>query len=58
MDLPGRQYELIRAVAAKNPRTVVVNLSGAPVDMTPFVDQVATIVQGWFPGQECNHSIA
>jgi beta-glucosidase len=58
MDLPGQQYELIRAVAAKNPRTVVVNFSGAPVDMTPFFDQVAAIVQGGFPGQECGHSIA
>ena len=58
MDLPGQQYDLIRAVAAKNHRTVVVNFSGAPVDMTHFVDQVAAIVQGWFPGQECGHSIA
>lgn len=58
MDLPCEQYDLIRAVAAKNPKTVVVNFSGAPVTMTPFVDLVPTILQGWFPGQECGHSIA
>lgn len=57
MDLPGKQYDLVRAVAAKNPNTVVVNLSGAPVTMTPFIDLVPTIVQGWFPGQECGYSI-
>jgi beta-glucosidase len=39
MDLPGFQYELIRAVANKNPRTIVVNFSGAPVIMN-FVDNV------------------
>jgi beta-glucosidase len=58
MDLPGAQYELIQAVAAKNPRTIVVNFSGAPVTMTQFIDQVPAVIQAWFPGQECGHSIA
>jgi beta-glucosidase len=58
MDLSSDQYDLIHAVAAKNPKTVVVNLSGAPVSMIQFHDLVPAIVQGWFPGQECGHSIA
>ncbi|RDW61455.1 hypothetical protein BP5796_11347 [Coleophoma crateriformis] len=58
MDLAGAQEDLIAAVAAKNPRTIVVNFSGAPVTMTRIVDQVPAIVQAWFPGQECGHSIA
>jgi beta-glucosidase len=58
MDLPGQQYDLILAVAAANPRTVVVNFSGAPINFTRFVDKVSAIIQAWFPGQECGHSIA
>ena len=55
--LPGRQDELVAAVAAANPRTVVVVNSGMPVLM-PWADQVAAIVQAWFPGQEFGHALA
>ncbi|HEY6426447.1 MAG TPA: glycoside hydrolase family 3 C-terminal domain-containing protein [Acidimicrobiales bacterium] len=49
--LPGDQDALIRAVAAANPRTVVVVNSGAPVEM-PWAEDVEAIVQVWYPGQE------
>lgn len=49
--LPGRQDELVAAVAAANPRTVVVVNSGAPVEM-PWRDDVAAVLLSWFPGQE------
>ena len=39
------------AVAAANPRTVVVMNNGAPVLM-PWAGQVAAILQMWYPGQE------
>jgi beta-glucosidase len=55
--LPGRQDELIEAVAAVNPRTVVVVNSGMPVLM-PWADQVAAVLQVWFPGQEFGHALA
>ena len=58
MDLPGEQESLIRAVAASNSRTIVVNFSGSSVKMVDFVEYVPAIVQAWFPGQECGHSIA
>jgi beta-glucosidase len=58
MDLMQCQYDLINAVVEANPRTVVVNFSGAPVTMSQFVDKVPAIVQAWFPGQECGHSVA
>jgi beta-glucosidase len=58
MDLTTDQYTLINAVAARNLRTVVVNLSGSPVTVSPFIDQVPCFLQAWFAGQECGHAIA
>ncbi len=55
--LPGQQDELIRRVAAANKRTVVVLQTGSPV-ATPWSDEVAAIVQAWYPGQECGNAIA
>ena len=55
--LPGRQDELVRAVAAANPRTVVVVNAGAPVLM-PWRDEVAAILLTWFPGQDFGHALA
>ena len=55
--LPGRQNELVEAVAAVNPRTVVVLQTGGPVEM-PWVDNVAAVLQAWYPGQEVGNAIA
>jgi beta-glucosidase len=55
--LPGDQDELVRAVAAANPRTVVVVNAGAPVLM-PWRDQVAAVLLAWFGGQEMGNAVA
>jgi beta-glucosidase len=55
--LPGRQDDLVRAVAAANPRTVVVVNAGAPVAM-PWRDEVAAVLLAWFPGQEFGNALA
>ena len=57
IDLPHRQNELISRVAAANKNTVVVLQSGGPVAM-PWLDQVAAVIQAWYPGQEAGNSIA
>jgi beta-glucosidase len=57
MDLPLDQDELIAAVAAVNPRTIVVLNTGSPVPM-PWVDDVAAVVQVWFGGQELGDGLA
>ncbi|NUS07701.1 MAG: glycosyl hydrolase [Nonomuraea sp.] len=55
--LPGRQDELIRAVAAANPRTVVVVNAGSPVEL-PWAEDVAAVLLTWFPGQEAGAALA
>ncbi len=55
--LPGRQDDLVRAVAAANPNTVVVVNSGSPVEL-PWRDQVAAVLLSWFPGQEGGAALA
>ena len=55
--LPGRQDELVRRVAAANPRTVVVVNAGSPVEL-PWADEVAAVLLAWFPGQEAGHALA
>ncbi|WP_019630834.1 glycoside hydrolase family 3 C-terminal domain-containing protein [Actinomadura atramentaria] len=53
----GDQDALISAVAAANPRTIVVLETGGPVLM-PWADEVAGIVAAWYPGQEGGNALA
>jgi beta-glucosidase len=55
--LPGDQDALIQAVAAANPKTVVVLNTGGPVLM-PWLDQVTAVIQAWYPGQCFGSAIA
>ena len=55
--LPGRQDDLVRRVAAANPRTVVIVNAGSPVEL-PWADDVAAVLLAWFPGQEVGHALA
>ena len=57
LSLPGDQDALVAAVAAANANTVVVLNSGSPVTM-PWLDDVAAVVQLWFPGQELGGALA
>ncbi|MET9090781.1 glycoside hydrolase family 3 C-terminal domain-containing protein [Streptomyces cyaneofuscatus] len=57
LKLPGHQDALVHAVAAANPRTVVVVNSGSPVEL-PWRNEVAAVLLTWFPGQEAGHALA
>jgi beta-glucosidase len=57
LGLPGHQDDLVRAVVAANPRTVVVVNSGSPVLM-PWREDVPVILLGWFGGQEFGNALA
>lgn len=55
--VPGRQDELVAAVAAAHPRTIVVVNAGSPVAM-PWADDAAALLQLWYPGQEGGRALA
>ncbi|GAB2874312.1 beta-glucosidase family protein [Streptomyces mayteni] len=55
--LPGRQDDLVRAVAATGTPTVVVVNAGSPVLM-PWRDDVAALLVGYFGGQEMGNALA
>jgi beta-glucosidase len=57
LGLPSAQDDLISAVAAANPRTIVVVDAGAAVAM-PWLSQVAAVVDAWYPGQTDGDSLA
>ena len=57
IDLPGRQNELVAAIANANPNTIVVLQTGGPVEM-PWIGSVAALLQAWYPGQEAGNAIA
>ena len=57
LNLPSAQDELISAVAAANPRTVVVINAGAPVAM-PWLPSVAGVLDAWYPGQTSGTALA
>ncbi|GHI04283.1 glycosyl hydrolase family 3 [Streptomyces cellostaticus] len=50
LSLPGHQDELIKAVTAANPRTVVVLNTGSSVTM-PWLDKTRAVLDMWYPGQ-------
>ncbi|MEI6861560.1 MAG: glycoside hydrolase family 3 C-terminal domain-containing protein, partial [Verrucomicrobiota bacterium] len=56
--LPGTQEALVEAVAAANPRTIVVELSAGPLTVPWIKEHVPAMFQAWWPGEEGGHAIA
>jgi beta-glucosidase len=54
---PVDQNALIEAVAAANPKTIVVVESGGPILM-PWLSQVSAVLEAWYPGQNGGPAIA
>jgi beta-glucosidase len=55
--LPGDQDELVRRVAAANPRTIVVLNTAGAVEM-PWLEDVAAVLQVWYPGEGFGTALA
>ena len=58
MNLPGNQDALIEAVAAANPRTIVVLNNGTPVSLTAWLARVPALVETWLPGEMGGRALA
>jgi beta-glucosidase len=58
LKLPFGQDELIKKVVAANKHTVVVLLSGAPIEMDPWLAKTPAVLQAWYPGMEGGNAIA
>jgi beta-glucosidase len=57
LSLPDKQDDLVAAVAAANPNTIVVLENGGPVNM-PWAPRVKGIVESWYPGIGGGEAIA
>ena len=58
LQLPGAQEQLIQKVAATGTPTVVVIVGGSAVTMGNWIDQVNSIVDVWYPGEEGGYAVA
>ncbi|GEL95332.1 glycoside hydrolase family 3 C-terminal domain-containing protein [Cellulomonas composti] len=58
LDLPDSQVALVRAVAAVNPRVVVVLANGSAVTVSAWHDLVPAVVETWLGGQAGGSAIA
>ncbi|HLP17352.1 MAG TPA: glycoside hydrolase family 3 C-terminal domain-containing protein [Bacteroidota bacterium] len=58
LTLPFGQDELIEAVTAANPHTVVVVAAGAPVDLRTITRSASAVLYSWFNGSEGGNALA
>lgn len=58
LNLTDQQIALVKAVAAVQPKTVVVLNNGAPVVMRDWIDGVAAVLEGYMMGQAGGGAIA
>ena len=56
--LPGKQEDLIRAVAATGKPTIVVIVGGSAVTMSRWLDDVEGVLQVWYPGEVGGTAVA
>jgi beta-glucosidase len=58
LDLPGRQRELVEALAGSGKPLVVVLLNGRPLTVNWMRDAADAVLEAWHPGIECGTAIA
>lgn len=58
LNLPGSQQQLLEAVFAANPRTVLVLMNAGPLAVTWANDNLPAIVAAWYPGEAGGIAIA
>ncbi|MCG2788081.1 MAG: glycoside hydrolase family 3 C-terminal domain-containing protein [Anaerolineae bacterium] len=58
LDLPGRQEELLRAVAATGKPVVLLLLNGRPASINFAAEHIPAILEGWYLGQAAGTAVA
>ncbi|WP_213646560.1 beta-glucosidase [Paenibacillus lautus] len=58
IDLPEQQILLIQAIAAVQPKCIVVTSSGSALAMRPWVQHVPAVIHSWLSGQGMGKAIA
>ena len=58
LHMPFGQDELVQAVLAANPNTVVVLFGGGPIEVSPWAAQAKGIIEAWYPGMEGGNALA
>ncbi|MER7278566.1 glycoside hydrolase family 3 N-terminal domain-containing protein [Dactylosporangium sp. NPDC000244] len=58
LELPGRQLELLRAVAATGTPTVLLLMNGRPLDLRWPAEHVPAILDIWYPGSQGGNAVA
>jgi beta-glucosidase len=58
LDLPGRQDELLKAIAALGKPIVLVLLNGRPLSINWAADNIPAILEAWEPGTEGGNAVA
>jgi beta-glucosidase len=58
MELPVKQIQLIKQTAALNPNTIVVLISGSPLEMGGWLEDIPVVLEAWYGGMEAGRAIA
>jgi beta-glucosidase len=58
LNLPGKQEEMIRQVAATGKPTVVLLVGGSAITMAGWLNKVNSVLDVWYPGEEAGHAVA
>lgn len=58
LNLPGAQEQLMEAVYAANPKTILVLMNAGPLAVTWAQDHLPAILEAWYPGEAGGIAIA
>ncbi len=58
LNLPGAQEQILEAVYAANPKTVLVLMNAGPLSVTWANDHLPAILEAWYPGEMGGVAIA
>lgn len=58
LNLPKDQIVFIKEIVKINPKTIVVLINGSSLSINWISQNVAAIIEAWYPGEQAGHAIA